>query len=76
MLMQFVAWVLGTPLILLTLAYATIFSALLAAKFRRTHLDFEHLGFEHRLDFEDRRTTYPIADLRSVAQVHMKSTPR
>jgi hypothetical protein len=65
MLMQFIAWVLGAPLILLTLAYATIFSALLAAKFRQTHLDFEH-----------RQTAYPIADLRGVAQVHLKSTPR
>ena len=37
MLVHGIAWVAGALLILLTLAYAAIFTAMLAAKFRQTH---------------------------------------
>jgi len=41
MLMQFVAWVLATPAIILILAYAMIFTSMLAAKIRQTHAAFQ-----------------------------------
>jgi hypothetical protein len=40
MLMQIVAWILATPAIILILAYAMIFTSLLAAKIRQAHAQF------------------------------------
>jgi hypothetical protein len=60
MLTQLVAWLFGAPLILLTLAYATIFTALLAAKYRQTHRGFERS-----------ETVHPIPDSRGAAQIRV-----
>ena len=40
MLMQIVAWILATPAIILILAYAMIFTSMLAAKLRRDQSPF------------------------------------
>jgi hypothetical protein len=41
MLMQILGWAIGIPVALLGLAYAAIFTAMLAAKFRQAQADFE-----------------------------------
>lgn len=61
MLMQIAAWLIGIPFVVVTFAYTLIFSAILAAKIRQSHVGFEQ-----------RHAIYPGSrELRSAASGRM-----
>jgi hypothetical protein len=66
MLMQIVAWILAAPAIILILAYAMIFTSLLAAKLRQAHPGF----------VPHHAAAGAIRDLRHAPDATMDSLPR